>query len=423
MTWEPYLAFSGKLMAMPKGSRRVWALSALAVGCIAVAGWWGWTRLAAVPAVPARPPDEGQEEALHAGYLEALVARRPDHWQARMNLAAAYMQSGDPVRGLGQIRIARNVRPRDPVVLQALAVTSHAAGSLGDEVRAWSELSRLYPTQPEPRVRLAAIYRELGWIGSARATVSAALKLDPRNADGLRLLAILDFLSQDDRAAAAAARRILAIEPGSGVAHSMLAACYRLQENWPEAFRESEAAIRAEPQTAQFFVDLAQLHMDRPGGGDPAQAIAILRAARPPDAEGERLCRYWTGVLRFRAGQLDPALADLLAVHREDPEFEQVAYYLGKAYQQKGDSDRSRPFMRAYQTTFARRMAVRDSQSALRRNIGSPDAHLRAARALLNDGQVDKAKFEAETVLRLRPGDSGATRLLAEVAAARDDTR
>jgi tetratricopeptide (TPR) repeat protein len=386
------------------------------VGGLGALAWWGLVGSARVAALPPPPVDEGQEAALHAAYLEALVHRRPEHWQARVNLGASYLQADRAADALEQLRAAQRTRPADPGVLRGLAGAAEAAGSLEDQARAWEALARVEPADPEPRIRLAGLYQRLGWLAPARTLARQGLELAPHSPEALRIQAVLDFIAQDYRAAIAAAHRLLREDPGSAVAHSILSACYRLQGRWEASLAEGEAALRSSPETVQYYVDLARLYLDRPQGADLDRAARVLSAAPATDPADARLRRYWLGITRWRMGELAAAQSDLTAVHSEDPAFEEVAFYLSRISRQRGDGERGRAYAREYQQLLARRMALREAEAALRSHLGEADYHLRVARAALALGDPGRARLEAGEALRLDPRNRPALTLRREVA-------
>jgi tetratricopeptide (TPR) repeat protein len=152
--------------------------------------------------------------------------------------------------------------------------------------------------------------------------------------------------------------------------------------------------------------------MDRSEGARYDDALRVLSAAPAADEAAEMTRRYWLGVCRQRMGKPDAALADLDFVYRKNPNFEEVTYYLGRVYQQRHETDRALALTREYQEILNRRLELTEARTALRRDLGSPDLHLRVARAALAAGEPEVAVLECRAALRFRPGDAEAARLL-----------
>src|SRR5437588_12283688 len=89
-------------------------VAAAALASLSALLWWAVVGSARIATLPPAPPDEGREQQLYSAYLEALVRRRPEHWQARVNLAATYVESGRAPFALAQLREAHRIRPDDP---------------------------------------------------------------------------------------------------------------------------------------------------------------------------------------------------------------------------------------------------------------------------------------------------------------------
>jgi tetratricopeptide (TPR) repeat protein len=386
----------------------------LGLAALGTLAWWAAIGSARVRPLPPPPPDEGQEERLQIAYLEALAHRRPEHWAARANLADLLALQGRDAEAVPYLRDAARLRPGDVPILRSLALASERAGFLDEQVRAWNAVARRDPGDVEARVRLSGLYRQMGWYGLSRAAADSALRIQPDDPDALRVHAALDFVVQDYRTAIQMARRLLEVDPHNAVGHSVLSHCLREQAQWEPAISQAEAAVNEARDVIDYRVALAQLYLDRPPSPQFDRALAVLDAAPTADPKSALARRYWIGICHDRMGQLDAALADLTAVYQQKPDYEAVAYHLGRISQKRGDTQRATAFTREYQQVLSLRAAVRDAESALRLEMNSPERHLQVARAALAAGEAPRAVLECRTALRLKPGDPSARRLLDE---------
>jgi tetratricopeptide (TPR) repeat protein len=396
------------------GARAVLVAGVALAGCVAAAGWWAFAS-ARVPPLPPPPPDEGAETTLRVEYLGALAELRPQHWQARVALAGRLMERGDARGAAVRLREARTLRPRDTGILRAQAYAAAAAGYLDEQVSAWNELARIRPDDLESRVRLADLYRQLGWYGLAAAAAAEAVRLGPANPEALRVGAIVAYVMDDYRQATALAERLIAVAPDRPVAYSVLASCHRAAGRWAQAEQAAAAALARAPAEAGYVTSLARIHLDRTDRPAPEQALAVLEAFQPQDDAGRLSRTYWRGVALLRLGRAEEGRAELEAVAARNPQFEQVAFELARAYQAAGDGATAARWSARYEEQLRGRSSVRDAEAALRRDLTSPELHVQLGRAALAAGDAPRAVFEARAALHLarnRPEPAAAARAL-----------
>jgi tetratricopeptide (TPR) repeat protein len=382
---------------------------------VAVA-WWIVVGSARERPFPPAPPDEGQEEPLRQAYLQALVTRRPQHWQARVNLAAVLTDSGRDQEATQQLREAARLNAADPLLWRALADSAARSNSLEDEFRGWTEVARREPRDVASRAHLAALYQRLGWHALAIRAAEEALRLDPNDPDALRIHAVVEYATEDYPAAVRDARRLIQLDPTQAVAYSIRAACYRELQDWPKALEAAEGAVRLAPGNMEYRVALARIQLDRPDGAQYQQALAALGpVSRDPDQEITR--RYWEGICYQRMGDNARAVSALEWVASQKPQYEQVSYYLSRAYVRQGDTRRAAEYTRSYQQLMARRLALQEAEADLRLHLGSPDYHVKVARAALENGDAPRAVFESRFALRMEPGSAAAQSVLRQALA------
>jgi predicted TPR repeat methyltransferase len=111
--------------------------------------------------------------------LERALADDPANVRARVELAFLHVEAGDPAEALAELADARERAPEDPDVGIALARARVAAGQIERGREAFAAAVRRDPTVRRALTRLAVLQRNLGHDDHARATLEAALALDP----------------------------------------------------------------------------------------------------------------------------------------------------------------------------------------------------------------------------------------------------
>ena len=173
------------------------------------------------------------------------------------------------------------------VVALLAARTIHYEWVLGDPVRAWEHTVRRVPTSPDAVCALGEAYAARG-DARAEGAFRSAIALDPGNYRYWANLAT--FYADRDRVAdaAAAMREAADRAPGNAVVRDYLGQALVALGRGEEAIREFEAAIAAEPDFAESYINLAASI----AASDPARARQLLDAASrlPIDpAQAERI--------------------------------------------------------------------------------------------------------------------------------------
>jgi tetratricopeptide (TPR) repeat protein len=366
---------------------------ALAAGC---AG----TRQAALPS----PPADADEKRLQAAYLESLLRAEPAHWRAHVRLAALHSEDGRDREAFDALRTAARRASRNVGVHAALAEAARSVGYLDWELYGWRQVIRMDPNDPLARVRLAQLYRSLGWHAEANGQLTMAARLSPDSLPVLReqaaLHASLGARAETERLA----RRLTRLYPRSPYGYSLLADLAAGARRWREAVEYGRAALQHAPGDPSFLVRQAQYELNRTDAPDAQAALRSLEAALAGEP-GSAGARYWRGVALRRLGRTQEAVRDLEAAYRAEPDLQGVALHLAELYRtsgREGDADSLLAEYSRREREFQRRQ-----RAAARLSVYpmAPDAHAEMAEIHLADGDYGRALLEFLTARRLKQGD------------------
>jgi tetratricopeptide (TPR) repeat protein len=277
------------------------------------------------------------------------------------------------IAGASQSR--RNAAPRpDPEIERAI--------SRGDFPRAAGLATAQLKTQPanaKLRVLLARAELGQGNLRAALVELRRALQADPKNIDAHYYLALVA-----DALGPQAYERLYSLAPNSERVHQLMAEAALAQENQAEAEAEFNAALAANPRSADVLLGLAELkrmqskfeealplyqqteaiiglnHDIAYGMGvcysyqqDRDRAIQYFQraAALAPKADATQ---FALGNELFQAGKLAEAVEPLQRAVALNPKIKQAYFLLGRAYQRLGRPDAARTaFKRVEELTKA----------------------------------------------------------------------
>jgi predicted Zn-dependent protease len=245
------------------------------------------------------------DPAAAARHASDIVAKRPDHEEANLLLAAACRRLGDPATATGVLETLCKAHPDSPVMQFELG-RSYAASGRGADARAafqlavtldaafadgWRELaaqhflagnglegdtayltySRLAPDPPE--LVDAGVAAAENRLDAADEILRRHLTQAPRDVVALRMLADIATQREDHAAAEKNLRACLEYAPGYAVARHDLARLLYLQQRIDEALPLIERLLAAEPEN-QRYLALKALAMRLVGRG--AEAISLM---------------------------------------------------------------------------------------------------------------------------------------------------
>ncbi|HET8945839.1 MAG TPA: O-antigen ligase family protein, partial [Candidatus Polarisedimenticolia bacterium] len=209
---EPDAARRAKLDPLPAGALLLVAACVVAGGV--VRPWLAWREAAAARAL-------GEEGLPRLRRAAAIDPFNPWH---REGLAMAALQGGGPpdraryAAAAIELDTALQLAPREPRLLllrarlEAVAARSllPAPATIDRAAALYEEAARNAPCDPRPRLEQAGFLAEQGRTGEARATLQAALLLEPNYRRARLLLADLDERDGKEEDAGAALDALLA---------------------------------------------------------------------------------------------------------------------------------------------------------------------------------------------------------------------
>jgi tetratricopeptide (TPR) repeat protein len=155
----------------------------------------------------------------------------------------------------------------------------------GKKAAAMAEFEKLAKDDPEDRAarsRLVSIYFEMNKIPEAQALLASALKRNPKDSDALfqrsELMLKLGKLSEADEDL----KRVLRLQPDSAEAHYAAAAVYRAQGSKEMAKQELDSVLRLKPSFLQARLALARTYLL----ANQSKAALDLLEAAPASQKG-----------------------------------------------------------------------------------------------------------------------------------------
>jgi Tfp pilus assembly protein PilF len=155
----------------------------------------------------------------------------------------------------------------------------HYEWILADPVRAWEDATRRAPASADAVCALGEAYAARG-DARAEAMFLRATTLDPTHYRYWANLGVYYSEAGRHDDAARALRRAATEAPQNAAVRDYLGVVLEAAGRVDEAAAEFEAALRAEPDFVQAYINLAALKLKRRTGSDVAEALTLLERAR-----------------------------------------------------------------------------------------------------------------------------------------------
>jgi tetratricopeptide (TPR) repeat protein len=337
---------------------------------------------------------------------------------ALLQSAQQALKAGKSAAAVADLERAAQTAPHDPRPYQRLGAIFRQAGYLDREIDALENALRRAPSDADSALRLAEIYIDLVWFDKGRQKVVQAELARPNDPRLFVLLATQAYMRfqypQMERAAVEGLKRW----PKDIVLITLLSEANRLQGRLPEAegLLKQIQTIATEPRAKTAnWTGLARLLLsDKWKTPRYAEAERAARAAlqiTPGDVDAH----YWLGRALQLQGRSKEAIAQYETVLRQDPQLEQVAFFLGGLYLRAGDKAKQAEgerLLAAYRRQIAQEERYRDARDAVWQHPERPDTHLKMGQEYLSTGQLPQAVVELRQALRMRPNDPRARKLL-----------
>lgn len=223
------------------------------------------------------------EWGLAAEAFRNALASAPGYTEARAYLGLALDRSGQD--GLEQLERAAAEAPQAALPQQLLGRHWRARGEPALALAAFEAAAGLAPEDPLIAADLGAAYAAVGDLPAAQAAYVRAAELAPRDPVMWLLLAqfSIEFEVELKPVGIPAARRALALQPGSAEALDLLGYAYYRAGNWELAERFLNRAVAADPQAASAHYHLGLLQLSR---GRTAAGVRTLQLASHLDPGG-----------------------------------------------------------------------------------------------------------------------------------------
>jgi tetratricopeptide (TPR) repeat protein len=258
--------------------------------------------------------------------LRQLLADEPWLPQAVAMLAQAYTESGQTERAIALLQEAVTI---EPAFHETLASAYEKDSRWAEAARAYERASAESPGDLSLKTRWAfALLSVPGNAGAARARdlLLEVTKANPTEGWPLYLLARAERANGNLGGSEAAARRLLAIDPGSTSGAHALAQVFEARRDW-RAIVETLEPVAAKPgrgrdrDTALILTHLGFAYLEL---GRSADAVTAFERAATLDASDSDARLYLAQAL-VSAKQFDRALATVRAARQAEPRDSRLA--------------------------------------------------------------------------------------------------
>ncbi len=347
-------------------------------------------------------------------YIGLLLARQ-DRWaEARTHFLQA--TQADSTYPDPQLQFARSLEKTGDQsgAKEQLGVYYFLKDDPFQAANAFRAMEAVDPKNVQAPRLVSLAYLNLGRNDWAIRETKAALAKHPDDVTLLERLATLDIMTHSRPAAQRACQQWLKLQPGAARAHWLLGRIAQDDLKVPEAIREFEQAVAADPENAEYAAALGNALNDAGGAANLRRAATLLQKASQKNPENATY-RHDLGITLQQLGDLDGARRQFLATLDLNPRH-------SPSY-----SGLSQLCVRLKEPALGRFFAplVRDTQDysrderRLTRRVGQnptdPAAHYELARFQMRGLNYAAAQSHLERALELRPGDSEAQAALDQV--------
>lgn len=158
-----------------------------------------------------------------------VIARDPENFEARYNLAFAYLEWGRYSNAVKEFRKAININPRSAEAWSNLAMAYQNLGQSGKAINAMYQAVETNPKNVQARINLATVYASRGRVGDAIVQYKRVLQIDGTNID----------------------------------AHINLATCLISRKRYKEAKHYLKGAIAINPNDPEAYWELGNILSDK----------------------------------------------------------------------------------------------------------------------------------------------------------------
>ncbi len=338
--------------------------------------------------------------------------RAVEHYEAGQKFAREGLMDS----AVAQWRIAVRLDPDYPAPYRSLGAYLMDTAQRPDLASAvYGRLAVVDPDGPHVYCRFAKALAQRNELGEARQYAHLAVRKEPRCGLSHSILGAILMTDQHFKQGLAELERSVEIEPRNTQFAMILAQAYLDTSNLPAARRILENIARKEPRNAKahFLSGWTFARMPR-SPENVRRAIDHFASASRVDADDPDVFGEW-GKLLLESGRPEEASRRLERAWSLNPRIVQVAHNLSAAYRMMGEREKARKMRARSDSLVERATRMRVLLKKLTLEPTSRDLSLQLADMEIEDGNLSDALRYVQGVLRQRPDDRRALRLLARV--------
>lgn len=327
--------------------------------------------------------------------LERMLEQEPQNRGLQAQLAAAYLQAGQPAKAAALLRDPGPGRDATSQRRAALLVEALEASEGANAARA--RIDAMVSAEPGNPfiVQLAAShYASEGNFEAARRVIERGERSGIPPRDLLFTRAQIEWSSGQRKAAAAALDELLASQPGNAIAHMAAGEIALGSGDIPGARRHFQAVREMRKDSLDARLRLAQLALSQGDGAEADKLIAEILALAPNRPE----VRNSIGALLLGSGRSDQAVEHLREATRLDAPNPASWLNLGRAQRGLGQASAARD-------SFERALRLRPRWLPAEAALVSLDIEERRPDAALARVTALRKGDERNPAIRLMEGD------------------
>jgi tetratricopeptide (TPR) repeat protein len=305
--------------------------------------------------------DLATSEAIEKKYAEALGDyHQAEHWDSTLaglqkNLGLCAFRVKDYSEAADALSRDIDQGDNSAGVHAMLGISYFALDQFPEAVRAFDPLGEPGMKDGEAGYAWAASLAHTGDMKKAGVVLSA-FEAEPRPGDVLLLVGQLWTEIGDFDRANATLDRALASDPALPKAHFYKGLAYIRSEKWPDAAREFQAELDANPGNRDALYHLGFVDQEQ-SKTDEALALYLKVIANDPEYAN---AQYEAGKIYFDRGRYPDAAEHLEAAARLSPEKDYIHYQLQSVYRKLGraaDADRELDIYKQMKAQSRQRLA------------------------------------------------------------------
>jgi Flp pilus assembly protein TadD len=208
--------------------------------------------------------------------FEHAIRSTQDNDLVHNNLGTTFLEAGEIDKGIEQLSIALEIKPKSPEVLYNLGLALKQKGQLDGAARYFLEALDLKPDLADAHNNLGIIHLARGDVEKAIQQFAQALEIDPQLFEAHNNLGTLLLGQGQIEVAIRHFSQSLLLHPDQARAHNNLGAALDLQGRSEEAIAHYHRALELAPSSYLIHNNLGRMYMEK---GDIEKAITSFRQA------------------------------------------------------------------------------------------------------------------------------------------------